>query len=622
MHRLPQAARTTAVIVVLLAVLLAPAVVEARGPLVPVPQPSAGRPWTADAVELARTAPQAIKHGTTQKSCTGWRSTYQPPDTIRVLRTRGPDTGNVEVVDYRTYVAWVTSVEWTNHYPLEALKVGAIAVKQYGWYYTIVYRGGVDALGNCYDVVDNTNDQYYDPDATPARPLPGKVALQAIAATWNVSLRKWSQKDGTSHLFLTGYRSGKNVACGQERDGYRLYQHSIYYCASPAVPKFAGSPHDLNFEQIVRLYLAPNLEVVSPGAHDVIGNVAGDITALTAVDGTSLTPRIYQVARSAGVTPAASSAVSVASMGLLATTSADMNGDGRDDLVMLAATSETSVRIDVALSDGTADYQPITTWLPASDLGVPVANARLFGGDYNADGRADVGILVPAPPVSTPAGTPVPDPQAQLLVVLQRKKTGAAGTPTAWWTGSLDLAQPTDTWAGDLNGDGATDLLVAQAAVAPAAGVHFAAALSAPPTPSSALPGTQLGALATWFDAPDLSVGGLLGTIGDLNRDGFDDLFVAFATPAGTRIDVIKASSRRVRRVTLWTATAADPVPLAKLKLQSADVNLDGRADLVLYRNREADGTTLLVLRATYKKLKPYATFTDATLNWSTATPY
>ena len=353
MHRLPQAARLTAVIVGLLAALLAPAVAEARSPILGSSQPAGTRPWTADAAELARTAPQAIKHGTTNKRCTGWRSDYQPPDTIRVLRTHGPDTGHVESVDFPTYVAWVLSAEWTSYYPLEAMKVGAIAVKQYGWYYTIVYRGGVDADGNCYDVTDNTNDQYYDPDATPSRPLPGKIHYLAMAATWNISLHKFSQKAGTSRLFVTGYRAGKNVPCGQQRDGYRLYQHSLLHCASPgrspasrvpARPGLRADPADLPESQ-------PGDRESGRQRRHRQQSSQGDVTTLTGSSAGKMTPRIYQQANLRGISPAGTSAISVPATGLIGTTSADMDGDGRDDLVTLTATGTTSARVDVALSD-------------------------------------------------------------------------------------------------------------------------------------------------------------------------------------------------------------------------------------------------------------------------------
>jgi Stage II sporulation protein len=613
MHRLPKAAWLVAVMASLLAALPAPAVVEARGST-RVPRPDA-RPWSADAVELARTAPQAIKHGTTDQHCTGWLSTYEPPLTVNVLRTHGPDKGNVETVDFRTYVGWVLSTEWTAHYPLEALKVGAVAVKQYAWYYAIVYRGGKDVAGNCYDVVDNTNDQYYDPDnAQHPRPGPNKVHLQAIAATWNISLRKWSQASGASRFFPTGYRSGQNVGCGEERDGYRLYQHSIYRCAT--------APNSLSYEQILRLYLNPNLEVVNPGAHDIVGTAQGDFTALTPADETALAPRIYQALTPAGVSPAETSGVAISATDLLGTASYDLNGDGREDLVTLHATSATSLRIDAALSDGVAGYQAMTTWLPATELGVPVAGARLLPGDFNADSLADVGILVPVPPPAPATSGPLAVPQAKLVVVAQRK-TGLPAAPVTWWSGALDMAA-TRAWVADLNGDGATDLLVAQEATLPdttptdiaPSGVHFAAALSAPPL-------AGLAPLATWFDAPDLLLAELLATVGDVNRDGLDDLFVAFPAASGqTRVDVIKGNRKRVKRATFWTASLADPMPLASLKIESADVNEDGQSDIVLFRDAGIDGTTLVVLRATYKKLKPYATVTDATLDWSTATPY
>ena len=147
--------------------------------------------------------------------------------------------------------------------------------------------------------------------------------------------------------------------------------------------------------------------------------------------------------------------------------------------------------------------------------------------------------------------------------------------------------------------------------------MHFAAALSARPL-------AGLAPLATWFDAPDLLLNGMLATVGDVNRDGIDDLFVAFPTGAGrTQIDVIRSWRRfKVRRTTLWTAAVTHPLPLAELKIATADVNLDGRPDIVLYRDRGEDGTTLVVLRATYRKLRPYTTLTDATLDWATATPY
>jgi hypothetical protein len=120
-----------------------------------------------------------------------------------------------------------------------------------------------------------------------------------------------------------------------------------------------------------------------------------------------------------------------------------------------------------------------------------------------------------------------------------------------------------------------------------------------------------------------LLLSAMLGTVGDINRDGLDDLFVAYPSSGGpTRIDVIKGNLRLVKRALLWSATAADPMPLGKLKLESADLNFDGQSDVVLYRDQGEQGTTLIVLRGTYKKLKAYDLMIDPTLDWATTTPY
>jgi hypothetical protein len=685
MHRLPKAARPIAVIVGLLAVLLGPAVVEARGSVTPVPMPSAGRPWTADAAELASTAPQAIKSATTNKSCTGWRSTFEPPTTIWVLRTKGPNAGFAEQVAFLPYLRVVIAAEWPGRYPIDALKAGAVAVKQFAWYYTIVYRGGVDKAGQCFDVRDNTTDQYYQPEE--GRKI-FKSHDEAFAATWNITLRKFDRKAGASRFFLTGYRAGRNVACGEERDGFRMYQKGVFYCASN-LPTSSAAPkgrHNLNFEQILRIYLNPNLEIVDPGAHDVIGGQQGDAATLTVANETAFAPRIYQPTVPAGVSPSETSLVTLPAAGLLGTASVDLNADGRDDLLALISTGDTAVRIDYAASDGAADYLPFVTWWEG-DLGVAVLNVRLLTSDFTGDGRVDVGLLLgmpqaeptpasarsaaavpsepqptqappsaapsaepspepsaapsdappsepppsepppseppPAsPPPSEPPPTepppPPPDPTAQLIVVKQKKADIAVAAPVVLWTGVLDLSK-SRTWAGDFNGDGAADLMVGVDVSAPdvsPTGMRFFQALSSPPA-------VGLGALSPFLTAPDLSFDTTLGVIGDINRDGRDDLFLVYgADDTPTRVDVIRPSMKATQRVPVYTASSAASLPLSKLKVITADVNFDGLADLVMYRNRAEEGTSLVMLRSDYTKLKTFAALTDATLDWTTARPY
>ena len=66
--------------------------------------------------------------------CTGWTSNVVPPQTIRVLRTSGSASGTVQVVSFRQYVNTVIAAEWSPG-PTDAMRVGAIAVKQYAWYW-------------------------------------------------------------------------------------------------------------------------------------------------------------------------------------------------------------------------------------------------------------------------------------------------------------------------------------------------------------------------------------------------------------------------------------------------------------------------------------------------------
>ncbi len=168
--------------------------------------------------------------------CTGWTSTRVPPATIRVLRTSGSASGTVQVVDFKKYVEVVEQAEWPSSWPAEALKVGAVVVKQYSWYYAMNYRGGA-GTGGCYDVVDNTNDQLYQPETR----VPAASEIAAVEATWTESITRGGA------FMPTGYRSGTSTTCGADVDGSHIYQHSVFGCAG------AG----MSADQILHLYYDP-----------------------------------------------------------------------------------------------------------------------------------------------------------------------------------------------------------------------------------------------------------------------------------------------------------------------------------------------------------------------------
>jgi len=79
-----------------------------------------------------------------QKPCTDWKSEISPPDTIRVLRT---NSGVVEEIPFKLYVYRTHVAEFYTEYKASPysdalLGVGAIAIKQNAWTWTMARPGG------------------------------------------------------------------------------------------------------------------------------------------------------------------------------------------------------------------------------------------------------------------------------------------------------------------------------------------------------------------------------------------------------------------------------------------------------------------------------------------------
>lgn len=173
-------------------------------------------------------------------SCNGWTSTTRPPDTIRVLRHR---TGRVVRVDFRRYVVTVMGKEWPSYLPFQVLEAGAVAVKQYGWYHALQGHQRVSRRGVCYDVVDSTRDQIYNPHKARVR----RSQRRAVAATWKTTLIKGGR------FLMTGYRRGLKRSCGRDATGYKLFARSATRCARRG--------HD--WLSILKIYYGPRLRIRS-----------------------------------------------------------------------------------------------------------------------------------------------------------------------------------------------------------------------------------------------------------------------------------------------------------------------------------------------------------------------
>ena len=192
---------------------------------------------TASAVlaSMAAPAPVAAACGT------AWTSKQEPPQKILVLRTA---TGSVEKVSLERYVVVVmASGEWPTTMPGALLEAGALATKQYAWYYALKgnhrdsYQTG---SGRCYDVRDDSRDQVFRPETAE----PTKKQKQARDALWGLSLRK------NGKFFLAGYRQGSSTECAADADEWHLYARSAKDCAKRL---------DYDSEAILRAYYEPKL---------------------------------------------------------------------------------------------------------------------------------------------------------------------------------------------------------------------------------------------------------------------------------------------------------------------------------------------------------------------------
>jgi hypothetical protein len=196
------------------------------------------------------TAPEVAAPRPVEAACgTNHGSRVIPPRSIKVLRTR---TGKVQTVEFRRYVAIVmASGEWPTWMPSAALEAGAVATKQYGWYYTLEgnhRRGFRSRAGVCYDVRDDVTDQLFRPD----RADPTRKQFDAIDATWGLSLRK------NGRFFLTGYRAGERRRCASDADGWHLFARSVTTCARA---------RDWSRERIQEAYYGRSVEYVwAPGS--------------------------------------------------------------------------------------------------------------------------------------------------------------------------------------------------------------------------------------------------------------------------------------------------------------------------------------------------------------------
>ena len=498
------------------------------------------------AITLGALAFPSAEPAQARSTCTGWTSTLVPPTSIRVYRTA---TKRTVTVPFRTYVEKVMASEWGATAPAAALRAGAIVAKQFAWYYTIHWRGGRDAAGRCYDVVDSSRDQLY-------RPSRATVASHraAVAETWWVSLRKGDR------LFLTGYRPGTG-SCTAHIDGWKLYQSDAVNC----VRRYGDSA-----ERLVRRFFG-SVSWVEPGLNDFTGDLRGDAAvAVTDPVTGELTARVLtaDAAYAAAVKLAGGPVLGLVPAGtLLGRVAADVTGDGRHDIVQLISVAEAVAELQV-LRGTAGGFEPAATWW--SSAGDPAAllpgALRLVVGDFGADGKADAGIVR-----TSPAESP---PEAALWVAAS---TGSSFGPVRQrWLGAGDFTAA-QFLAGDFSGDGRADVAIL-------AGTETTTTVTVAVTSPTNL---RMSEPTTWATegAPLVDIAAVAG---DANRDGRDDLLLAHRNGDGTRVLVERSTGTSFTRT--WFGGPL-PVPHAGTRFTASDLNRDGRADLLAFVDRGVDET-------------------------------
>ncbi len=206
----------------------------------------------------------------------------------------------------------------------------------------------------------------------------------------------------------------------------------------------------------------------------------------------------------------------------------DLDGDGADDLVLSTATDGDWAFAVVAGAD-----------LRAGSGGNldDVALARLSGGDTNntclisagdldSDGHADWAAGVRKDTYS------FDDPGALYAVSGAHRTSGEVeyvlDAAAGWWTGTVERAIGSDCGSGDVDGDGAPELLVERSDITVTRDIHYqwaAARTQGMPAPGDPFPQSLV--LLRPEDDSDSLLMSQVPQIGDYDGDGFNDILLS-----------------------------------------------------------------------------------------------
>ena len=108
----------------------------------------------------------------------------------------------------------------------------------------------------------------------------------------------------------------------------------------------------------------------------------------------------------------------------------------------------------------------------------------------------------------------------------------------------------------------------------------------------------------------------------EANRDSRTDLLLLIGGTGRKTVERLQGQLLGgFKRVKIWTAPKSDPIPVEKTRLGKADVDFDGRSDLILYINKNG-GTRIRVLKTRYDKMLAGSEWQESSFDWKDVRPY
>jgi FG-GAP-like repeat len=224
---------------------------------------------------------------------------------------------------------------------------------------------------------------------------------------------------------------------------------------------------------------------------------------------------------------------------------ADLNGDGRPDLAGAGANA-----VSVMLGNGDGRFRPKT------DFPIGIQTQAVAAGDFNSDGKVDLVVTLNSPQFS--------------LALLTGTGTGGFNAPT-FFPNTSGFDSPAIV-ATDLNGDGRLDLAV----------MHSIACFTAPCRAARSIT-ILLGNGNGTFQTPteiDVGTGPMAMAVVDLNRDGIKDVAIG---GGNTELSILLGvgNGTFVRQPVVTLVPGGDLFSACN-DIAVGDLNRDGIQDLVV----------------------------------------